>query len=880
MRDIELITTHQNADFDAIASLVAAKKLYPSARVLFPGSQERSAKDDFVVNILKKIDAFRQKDIDFNKVSRLILVDTRNPRRLELPQDMIQKAFLEIVIYDHHPYQEGDIITDNLLFREVGSTTTILTMIIKEKGIALSPDEATIMLTGIYEDTGSLSYESTTEEDYLACAFLLKNGGDLRIVKELLSRDISKEEIKILNEMLSSLKVYSIYGIDVGISIVMSEDFIRDFAVIVQKIKDLEKLPVIFGIGSFGDRIIISARSRLPEVDVSKVINKFGGGGHAYAASAVVKDLTPIQLEEIIIDELKNIIKKPKAARDIMSLPVKYINPENTVIEAKEMLTKYNINMVPVCQETEGKNKIVGLISRQNIEKADYHGFGNLPVKNFMTTEFYSVKPDSDIKEIKELIFRGRQRLLPVINEYEEPIGVITRTDFLRILQDEKIAVEKEGELKEENYRNLKSIMLFSFSKELYERLLKIGEIAGGMNYNAFLVGGIVRDLILKKKNLDVDIVVEGDGIRLANVVSKILSTKVTEHKKFGTAHLIFSDNSKIDIATARIEYYPHPASLPTVESGSLKLDLYRRDFTINTLAVKLNPTGFGELIDYYGGLRDLKEGMIRVLHNLSFVEDPTRILRAVRFEARFDFKISKHALYLIKNAIKMNVFEMLSGNRLFTELHLILEEEFPEKIFDRLEELNVLSQIHPEIKWKRIKPLFLRVKDFLKWYELLFTGIEIDKIAVLFTAFFDGINSNDMQKLVHSFGIVGPFGKKVIEIKTKEKQIFEKIKKIKDESDIYFIFKDLHAEALIFYMAKFNDNSFKMIVSKYFSEMIKIKPQITGDDLINLGFNPSPLFSKIFEDIIRGYIRGEIKGREDELTLLKKNYLKEGKID
>ncbi len=877
MKNIELITTHQNADFDAIASLVAAKKLYPCAHVLFPGSQERSAKDEFVVNILKKIGAFRQKDIDFERLERLIMVDTRNPRRIDVPAEILKKESLEIVIYDHHPYQEGDVITDKLFFRELGSTTTILTLLIKEKGIQLSPEEATIMLTGIYEDTGNLTYESTTEEDYLACAYLLKNGGELKTVRELLNREISREEIKILNEMLSSLKIYSIYGIDVGISTIMSEEFIRDFAVIVQKIKDLERLPVIFGIGSFGDRVVISARSRIPEVDVSRVINKLGGGGHAYAASAVVKDFTPIQLEEIILSELKEIIKKPKVARDIMSLPVKYIYPHNTIIEAREILTKYNINMVPVCEETEGKNKIVGLISRQNVEKADYHGYGNLPVKNFMTTEFYSVRPDSEIKEIKELIFRGRQRLLPVVNEFEEPIGVITRTDFLRILQDEKISVEKEAELKEENFRNLRSVMMSSFSKDLFERLVKIGEIAEGLNYNAYMIGGIVRDLILKKKNLDVDIVVEGDGIRLANMVSKILSAKVTEHKKFGTAHLIFSDNSKIDIATARIEYYPQPASLPTVESGSLKLDLYRRDFTINTLAVKLNPGGFGELIDYYGGLRDLKEGMIRVLHNLSFVEDPTRILRAVRFEVRFDFKISKHALYLIKNAVKMNVFELLSGNRLFTELYLILEEDVPEKIFDRLEELGVMGHIHPNMMWKKIKPLFLRTKDILKWYELLFTGIDIDKIVVLFSALFDGVNESEMKKLVQRFGIVGSFGKKVLEIKHKEKQVFEQIKKISDESDIYFIFKDLSAEALIFYMAKFNDHNVKLMISRYFSEMIKIKPKITGEDLINLGLKPSPIFSKIFEDIIKGYIKGEIKSREDELNLIKKNYLPEG---
>ncbi|MCX7990483.1 MAG: CBS domain-containing protein [Proteobacteria bacterium] len=875
MNKKELITTHINADFDAIASLIGAKKLYPSATVFFPGSQEKSAKDDFVRKVLEDIDAVKQKNINLRDIKKIIIVDTRNPKRLDIPSDLFSKKDAEIIIYDHHPYQEGDLVPHKLFYQKTGSTTTIITLILREKGISLTPDEATIMLTGIYEDTGNLTYESTSPDDYLACSFLLSQGGNLKIVRNLLSREISKEEIKLLNEMLSSLKIYSIYGIDVGISTIFSEDYIRDFAVIVQKVKDIENLPVMFGIGSLGDRIIVSARSRLPEVDVSRILARLGGGGHAFAGSAVVKDLTTIQVEEIILTELKEVIKKPKEARDIMSMPVKYISPDTTIIDAEEILTKYNINMVPVCENTGGKNKIIGLISRQNVEKADFHGFGKLPVKNFMTTEFYTVKPGSDIKEIKDLIFRGRQRLLPVINEYEEPIGVITRTDFLRILQDEKIITEKESEQKDEYFKNLRSLMKDLIDENIYERLVKIGEVAEALGYNAFLVGGIVRDLILRKKNLDIDIVVEGDGIRLANTVSKLLSVKVTEHKKFGTAHLIYSDGTKIDIATARIEYYPHPASLPTVEKGSLKLDLYRRDFTINTLAVKLNPNGFGELIDYFGGLRDLKEGMIRVLHNLSFVEDPTRVFRAVRFEVRFDFKISKHSLYLIKNAIKMNVFDMLSGNRLFSELLLILEEEYPEKIFDRLDELSLIQYIHRDLKWKKIKSLFIRAKEIIKWYELLYTGREVDKRIVLFSALFDGIEYAMLKDLVHNFSITGQFGKKILEIKNKENLTFEKLSKMSDESDVYFIFRDLSVEAIIFYMAKFNDSSVKKLVSRYFKEMINIKPVITGEDLIALGLKPSAIFTEIFEALIRAYIKGEVKNRDDEINLVKKMFLK-----
>ena len=149
-------------------------------------------------------------------------------------------------------------------------------------------------------------------------------------------------------------------------------------------------------------------------------------------------------------------------------------------------------------------------------------------------------------------------------------------------------------------------------------------------------------------------------------------------YEKFGTAVVLFPDGFKIDVATARHEYYASPGALPTVETSSIKRDLYRRDFTINTLAVSLNTKTFGQLIDFFGGARDIKEKVIRVLHNLAFVEDPTRIMRAIRFSSRFSFGISKHTLTLMKGALKMQMFDKIEGKRLLNELIHILNEKNP----------------------------------------------------------------------------------------------------------------------------------------------------------------------------------------------------------
>lgn len=872
---MEIIATHINADFDGIGAMVGVKKLYPDAIMVFLGSQEEAINkiiDEFEEKKAGKF--FKIRDLKIENLERIILVDTRSPKRLGGLEEYIERFKPEIHIYDHHSFQEGDYKGNQEFYKNVGSTTTIICELLEKNNIEISPYEATIMMAGIYEDTGILTYTSTTPDDYRACEWLLKKGAKLETVRELVYKETSRLQIGLLNDMLNDLKIYNIYGHEIGITIASSEEFIGDFAVLVQKVKDIENLPVIIGIGRFGDRIFISARSRIPEVNVGEILSVFGGGGHSYAASATVKDLTVVQVQEMLLEELRKKIEKPKVARDIMSMPVKYVLPDSSIEDVREVLTKYNINMVPVCEKQKsGKIKIIGLISRQNVEKAGFHGYDKYPVKNFMTTEFYSIKPDSDINEIRELIFRGRQRLLPVVNEDGEPLGVVTRTDFLRIIQDETIQEEEVGERKNELNKNLKYLIETLFDKETQDRLIKIGEIAESFGYNAFLVGGVVRDLILRKPNYDIDIVIEGDCHKMVQVISKLLKSKVVEHKKFGTASLIFSDGKKIDLATARIEYYPSPASLPTVEWGSLKLDLYRRDFTINTLAVKLNPGSFGNLIDYFGGLRDIKEGIIRVIHNLSFVEDPTRVFRALRFEARFNFKISKHTFYLIKNAIKMEVFSLIKGPRILNEIELIFQEEELIKIMDRINELDLMKYIGPKINWKDQRKLFIKAKELIRWYELLYTGINLDKLLIYFLCLYDNLDLGQTKDVVNDLGLRGNIAKSIIDFKKREMNIKNALNSIKEEYEIYFILKDLQIEICLYLMAKIDDEKIKRFFSLYFTDFSKEKVLLNGEDLKQLGFVPSPLFTKIFNGLIIERLKGKIKTKEEEIDWVKKHF-------
>ncbi|MBW2192390.1 MAG: bifunctional oligoribonuclease/PAP phosphatase NrnA, partial [Deltaproteobacteria bacterium] len=289
---LTVITTHINADFDALASLLAAQKLYPDSLVVFPGSQEKNLRNFFIDSMVYLFNLADIKEIEFDKINRLVLVDTRNPSRIGKLAEILEKPDLDIHIYDHHPDMDNDIQGEYEVIAPTGATVTILAEIIKERDIALTPDEATIMCLGIYEDTGSFTFSSTTEKDFLAAAFLVSKGANLNVVSNLIAREISPEQVGLLNDIIQAATYYNIHGVDVVVTSVTSENYVPDFAFIVHKMVKMENLDAIFAIARMGSKIYIVARSRIPEVDVGAILTPFGGGGHSFAAAATIREKT------------------------------------------------------------------------------------------------------------------------------------------------------------------------------------------------------------------------------------------------------------------------------------------------------------------------------------------------------------------------------------------------------------------------------------------------------------------------------------------------------------------------------------------------------------------------------------------------------------
>ena len=865
-----IITSHVNADFDAIAAMLAAQKLYPDSVIIFPGSQEKNLRDFFISATSYLFNMAEPSSIDFSATRRLVVVDTRQKNRLPHVSQLLEKTDLVIHIYDHHPPMKGDVKGEIEVIEMTGSTTAILCRIMQEKNIRPSPEEATIMAMGIYEDTGLFTYTSTTTQDFEQAGFLLSAGASLDTVVQMVVKEIKSEQVAWLNELLNEMNMHKINGMDIHVSVISSPSYITDLATIVQKVVRMENLDIFFAVVLMGNKIHIIARNRLPEVDVGKILGHFNGGGHPYAASAKVDQQTLAQVEFRLIELLQKEIKTIQVAKNLMSSPAITISPRNSCKEAGSKMTRYNINTLLVVDPEQ--NIYQGYISRQIVEKALFHQLSHLPVEDYMNVETGFVGSDADVSQIETILIEGKNRILPVIDNGRIR-GVITRSDLLNYLvQHNKALNRNETELgirRNVKKRQIENILYQRLDTRTRELLEKIGRIGHELAYNTYVVGGFVRDLLLSRPVEDVDIVVEGDGIAFARVYAQNEGCRVNTFKKFGTAVIIYPDNFKIDVASARLEYYQTPAALPIVEKSSIKRDLARRDFTINTLAISLNPDDFGTMIDYFGANRDLKDKTIRTIHNLSFVEDPTRIFRAIKFSNRFGFNIGKVTSNLIKNAVKIDCFKNLSGLRVLNELKQIFEEDNPIPAIKSLESYGLEKVIHPNLDIiPKTYQLLESVNKILSWHDLLYTNESYPRWSVYFMALLNRCSYTVSKEICTR-----------LNVPLKERDLFlarrytaEKKLSMIETSDgytkqeIYWVLIHFKTEYILYMMALTGNEKIRKDISNFYTRHRKIQPVIKGKDLLELGLKPGPVFTRILNQVVNAKLDDGLKTRKEEL--------------
>ncbi len=415
---------------------------------------------------------------------------------------------------------------------------------------------------------------------------------------------------------------------------------------------------------------------------------------------------------------------------------------------------------------------------------------------------------------------------------------------------------------------------LSKLPKEVQGLIHFAGVVANRSNMRAYLVGGCVRDLLLGVKNLDLDIVIDGNGIKFAEELAGTLNTKLIRHKRFGTATLILLRHRlKIDIATARKEFYPQAAHLPVVESGTLKDDLFRRDFTINCLVININKDSFGDLIDLFSGIEDLKNKKIRVLHDLSFIDDPTRILRAVRFEQRYNFKIEPQTLKFLKEAARKHMLEKVEPQRIRNELILILKEKTPLKEIKRLKELVGFYFISPGLSVSpKTYKLIESAESEILWFKKNYPKRRLlDTWLIYFLALIDSLRVNAVRQACQKFVFRKGEDKRILGYKKLSTKFISDFKKAKKKpSKIFSMLEPLSYEVILLIKAKYRDRDIRRIIEDFFEIYNGMRIYSSGHDLCSLGLAPGPCYQKIFTKVLNAKLNGLVKTKEEELELIK----------
>ncbi|MEN3043244.1 MAG: CBS domain-containing protein [Fervidobacterium sp.] len=694
---MKVITCHSNPDFDGFASCVALKKVYPNYEIVIAGNPVQNLKEflRFYEDYFPFLTENELKEVN-EDIDEIIIVDTPGLERIGEEIKNKLSPDTKITIIDHHPdirNSDNEDSRSKKILKLTGAATTIIVNMLKEKGVKLSKEEATLLGIAIYEDTGSFLYSSTTIEDLEAVMYLFNNGLQLNTVSEYIKFDLTIDQKIILNNLLQNARNYNIENYQITISVDETEKFVGGLSVIVSKFWYAHNVETFISIVRMGKKIFIVGRTKSPDIDLAGLMNEFGGGGHRQAASATVNMASVEEVEHKVLQLIPKYLSVGLKAKDIMSSPVRTAFSTETIEQVNKIMEITGHSGIPV---VEG-NKLVGIVTKKAVDKALNHGLGKRPIKSIMTSKLITAKVDTPVTQLRRLMVENDIGRIPILDENNILVGIVTRSDIIRsqnIAQSSSFTKEIRSA---PSFKNLSSLINKRLQKRVVNLLRLIGFYGSETNSPVYVVGGFVRDLLLNIENYDIDIVVEGNGIEFAKYVATQLNAIVVPYEKFFTATIVFKDDFKIDIATARTEYYESPGELPQVDISTIRKDLYRRDFTINAMAIKLNPQEFGVLYDFFNCQRDLEQGVIRVLHNLSFIEDPTRMIRAVRFEQRYGFHMEEHTLYLLKKNLEENYLERVSGSRIRQEIEKILEEKNPLNAIKRMAELGMIKHIFPK---------------------------------------------------------------------------------------------------------------------------------------------------------------------------------------
>lgn len=881
---LEIIASHPGTDFDGLASMVAAQKLHPQALCVIQGRMDSNVKE--FLSLYGDLFRFvRAKDVDFSQLEHIITVDINRPARLGTLAELAARPGMRLTVYDHHPVAEtqaefGPVA--EIRHRPYGSGTSALVEFLREAHIPISPVEATLFALGIAEDTGHLSFSSVTPHDFYVMGYLHEHGVQQELVNRFLTIELDQTQKALLQKLSLNIQKIRIKGLDIAFATARVREMVPEVAVLTRKVQDLENSDVMFALVESQGKVIVVGRSRTPAVDCNRILGFLGGGGHAGAAAATVPNASLYGLVQDLVELVREHAAAAVVARDIMSSPVRTIGPDATIQEGYEqgLLRSGHSGLVVV----DDDGRLLGIMSRKDFDKALSHNLGHAPVRGYMSRNVIFISEDTSLEEMADLIINHNVGRLPVVFG-GKVAGIVTRSDVLRALHttgDQHPLPPAAQQPPERQDALAAHQQLPGQLRTLIEQAGLIGE---ELDAPVYLVGGIVRDYLLGRRNTDVDLVVEGDALQVARKLAEKLNLKVEFHERFGTATLTLPaewavGHHKVDLATARSEWYSRPGALPEVSQGGTYDDSLRRDFTINTLALRVNGKAqgqYGLLVDHWQGLADLRARVIRILHPLSFVDDPTRILRAVRFAARYGFTIEEETRERMVQAIAEGRLRSISGQRIREELLLLCKEEQPEPGLRLAADYGLFNAIHPG--WEPVREALSKQGLLEAHKDTWALWIESDQIQVWHLALLACFGSQSVECIQEisswlaldsaTVALLGP-------VADRGRPVLEALQALPLDghilppaSAVHQVLKALGPDHFPWFDLTWPREAEmpRLALRREAYHTRQVALEIGGGDLLSAGVPQGPLIGRTLDRVLEEKIDGHLSGREAELA-------------